>query len=202
MNIFQEIRKAIEQSGHHTIAATVISADPEMMTVNVKLEGEDVIREKIPIRIFNDEGGLGIGFIPKVESEVLVAFVNGAENRPQVIKVQEWEWMIARKGAGDTLVEFVIDNENKISLRRGSDLEMTIDENTRVDLRKSSGFQFTIDADDKVSIGNVPTHKLALGDIWLEKFNSHIHPTPTGPSGPPMQPLIDNEVNSQIFEVE
>ncbi|OQX90790.1 MAG: hypothetical protein B6D58_09445, partial [candidate division Zixibacteria bacterium 4484_95] len=224
MDIFSELRKAIKQSGRHVVAAKVVATDPVLMTADVIFESEKVIREAVPLRIFSDDdNGLGVAWIPKVNSEVLVTFIDGAESRPQIIKVQQWEYIIARKGAGDSLLEFVIDNENKVSLKRGEDLQFTIDGNTQldfkkgpidnpileitidpneqVDLRKKSGFQFTIDSQDKVFIGNAPSHKLAWGDIWLQKFNTHTHPTPTGPSGPPFEQLQDIDVNSQIFKV-
>ena len=185
MDFFSEIKKAIAQSGKHPVAGEVTAVDEERLTAAVRFEGERVVRGDIPLRIFADaDGGLGACWIPKVGSEVLVAFIDGAENRPQVVKVQQWEQLVIRKGAADN-----------------PEFELTINSDNRVDLRKASGFQFTIDADDKVAIGNAPSHKLAWGDQWLLKFNAHTHPTPTGPSGPPMQPLVDEEVNSQTFEV-
>jgi hypothetical protein len=186
MSIFDEIKKAIENNGRHVVAAKVVATDPALLTADVIFEGEQVTREKVPIRIFtDDDGGLGVGWIPKVGSDVLVAFIDGVENRPQIIKVQQWDQLIIKKGAAGN-----------------QDIEITIDSDNKIDLRKASGFQFTIDAQEKVSIGNTPSHKLGWGDAWLQKFNAHTHPTPTGPSGPPMQPLADAEVNSQIFTVE
>jgi len=182
MGAFDKLRRAVDSSGRHFVAATVESTDASLMTADVIFEGEQAIREKIPLRIFNDEGGLGVAFIPKLQSEVLVGFIGGAEDRPQIIKIQEWDKLIIRKETPW--------------------MEITIDSDNKVDLRKDSGFQFTIDAEDKVTIGNLPAHKIAWGDAWLLKFNAHTHPTPTGPSGPPFEQLIDTDVNSQIFTVE
>jgi len=184
MSGFDKLRKAIKSSGKHLIVATAISTDSALLTADVVFEGEQITREKIPLRIFSDESGLGVAFIPKLQSEVLIGFVNGAEDRPQVLKVQEWDKLIIRKETPG--LEIIIDSDNK------------------VDFIKESGFQFTIDSDDKVTIGNADRveHKIAWGDVWLQKFNAHTHPTPTGPSGPPFEQLIDTDVNSQIFTVE
>lgn len=185
MSVFSDLRKAIEHSGRHVIAAKVTATDSALMTADVTFEGEQVIREAVPLRIFNDEGGLGVAFIPKIGSEVLIGFIDGAEARPQILKVQEWDSLIVRKGPANNPA-----------------LEITVSSDNQIDLRKDSGFQFTIDTEDKVSIGNAPSHSLGWGDAWLQEFNNHIHPTPTGPSGKPVIQLSPEQVNSQIFEVE
>jgi hypothetical protein len=185
VDVFAELRRAIEFKGKPLAIARVVATDAGSMTADIIIEGERVVRAKAALRIFNDADNLGVALIPAIDSEVLIGFVDGQEARPQVLKVQHWDRLIMRKGPADNPL-----------------MEITIDSANKVDLRKASGFQFTIDSEDKVAIGNAPSHKLAWGDKWLEKFNMHTHPTPTGPSGLPMQPLIDTEVNSQIFTVE
>lgn len=153
MNTFSELRKVIKQSGRHIVAASVVATDPVLMTADVIFEGEKVIREAVPLRIFSDDDtGLGVAWIPKVDSEVLVAFIDGAENRPQIIKVQQWQYIIARKGGGDSFLEFVIDNENKISLLRGRDFQITVEQNTRVNLKNGSIYELNLAEDGKLTI--------------------------------------------------
>lgn len=127
LSTISDIKKAIAQSGKHLVAAIVTATDPIHLTADVTFEGEQVIHEEIPIRIFNDEdGALGVGWIPKVGSGVAIGFIDGEENRPQIIKVQQWDYFIARKGAGDSLFELIVDNENNVSLKHGSVYDLSI----------------------------------------------------------------------------
>lgn len=153
MSAFNDIKKAVDLAGRHIAAAKVVATDPVHLTADVIIESKQVVNEKVPIRIFtDDDGGLGVGWIPKVGSEVLIAFIDGAEDRPQIIKVQRWDYMIARKGDGISLLEFVVDNENNISLRRGNDFQVTIDQETRVNISNGSVYELDLDENGKLTI--------------------------------------------------
>jgi hypothetical protein len=177
---FEDLREAIRLRGKHPVVAKVEAVSVGLLTVDVILEQETVVRKGIPLRIFNDEGGFGFAVVPKLQSEVLIGFVGGEERRPQVIKVQEWDYWVLRRGG----MEIVITPDNAVSLKR------------------ESGFEFTITADDTFLMGNGPAHTLLQADRFLPLYNQHIHNTPNGPSSPPVHQIQDPECVSEIFTVE
>jgi hypothetical protein len=180
MDALMKLRETLANSGKQVVIATVKSADTARLTCNVVFDGEKIVRENIPLRIYNDDGALGFAVVPRVGSEVLVVFVRGKEGQPRIIGVQEWDQIIIRKPR----FEIVINSEDEVLLK------------------KKSGFVFTIDKEDKVSIGNMPAHTLIHGDRALPLFNSHIHLTPDGPSQPPLHQITPKEIFSEIFTVE
>jgi phage gp45-like len=151
-----DIKRAIAQSGKHPISAVVNATDPVHLTADVIFEGEQVIREDVPIRVFNDEdASLGVGWIPKVGSEVLIAFIDGEENRPQIIKVQQWDYLIARKGAGDSLFELIVDNENNVSLKHGSIYDLSILNNGQIAITTQTDIQVNCNNVKLSASGNI-----------------------------------------------
>ena len=152
MGAFDDIKKAVNLAGQHIAAAKVVATDPVHLTADVIIESKQVVNEAVPIRIFtDDDGGLGVGWVPKVGSEVLIAFIDGAEDRPQIIKVQQWDYMIARKGDGGSLFEFICDNENNVTLKRGTDFEITINQ-THVNLKNGSVYELDITEGGKLTM--------------------------------------------------
>jgi len=119
----KKLKKVITEEGGKTVVATVEAYDSQLLTCDVVFEGEDIIREKIPLRIFNDEDGLGVAFVPSVDSEVLVTFIGDNENQPQVIKVQKWDYTILKRSG----LEIIIDKENNISATTNGKLTVKAD---------------------------------------------------------------------------
>jgi uncharacterized protein involved in type VI secretion and phage assembly len=54
----------------------------------------------------------------------------------------------------------------------------------------------TLDA-STISLGSAAAHPVLLGDMFVTMFNTHVHPTAVGPSGPPTPPLVPTAVLSQ-----
>lgn len=175
-----QLRDALENSGKHAAVATVEAIDAAVLTCDVILEGEEITRENVPLRIFNDDGGFGMAFVPRIGSDVLITFIDGVETRPQVVKVQEWDWLVLRRGE----LEIVISPDNAISIQKGS------------------GFEFTLTAEDTFLMGNSPTHSIIHGDKFLPLHNYHRHATPNGISSWPIYQVQDEDCISDIFIVE
>ena len=151
-DVFKRLKNALDQAGKHPVAATVVSVDSLKMTADVRIEGEEVIREAVPLRIFTDDDNLGAVIVPRVDSEVIIAYLDGNEDRPQIIKVQQWEFIIARRGDGDTFLEFVVDSENKVSLKLGNEFEALIEQNAYLKVKNGSKYELDMAADGKISI--------------------------------------------------
>ena len=160
MGSISDIKRAISQSGKHLVAAKVTATDPVHLTADVIFEGEEIVRTEIPIRIFNDDDGtLGVGWVPKIDSDILIGFIDGEETRPQIIKVQQWDYLIARKGDGDSLFELIVDNENNVSLKHGSVYDLSLLNNgqititTQTDLRVNCN-NVKLSASGNIDIGD------------------------------------------------
>ena len=180
MSAIRELLDSMNKAGKHAVIGTVKAADAEALTCDVVFAGRDIIVEKIPLRIFNDDEGFGTALVPAIGSEALVGFVDGKENQPQVLKVQQWDWWIMRRG----------------------ELKVMISPDNAFTFKRENGFEFTMTAGGKFLMGNAPAHKLIHGDTFLPKFNAHYHLAPDGPTTPPVVPIQVDEVCSHIFEVE
>jgi type VI secretion system (T6SS) baseplate-like injector VgrG len=53
-----------------------------------------------------------------------------------------------------------------------------------------------------VSLGGQALMKAVLGDLMVQAFNAHVHPTAMGPTGPPVPPMIPNAVLSNSVKVQ
>jgi hypothetical protein len=165
---FHKLREAIRQSGKQAVVAKVIATDPGLLTADVTIEGESIVRERIPLRIFNDSGGLGMAFVPKVGSQVIVGFIDGSESRPGVIKVQEWDIYIMRKGPADMpAFELVVDSNNQIFLRRGENFRLAVERDDRISLESGSTYNLEIAANGKLTFKTV-------ADVLVECVNAKV----------------------------
>ncbi len=154
MDVFKDMKRAIDLAGKHPVSAKVMAIDSLKMTVDVQIEGEEVVREAVPLRIFKDEDALGAVIVPRVDSEVMVAFLDGDEARPQVVKVQQWEYILARRGSGQTNFEFVVDSENKVSLKLGDEFEVLIEQNAHTKVKNGSKYEVDLAANGKITINS------------------------------------------------
>lgn len=109
------LREIIAGGNKRDAIGTVKAIDADAMTCDVILEGQDIVREGLPLRIFNDDGGFGVAFVPRIDSEVIVSFVDGQVSRPQVTKVQEWDYFIMRRGG----LEIMVTPDNAIKITKG-----------------------------------------------------------------------------------
>ena len=168
MTGFNELRKAISLAGKHPVSAKVTAINPVQMVATVIIEGETVEYEEVPLRIFTDEDNLGAVIVPKIGSEVLIVFIDGNGERPQIIKVQQWEYIIARRGTGNTYLEFIIDSENTVSLKLGNSFRALIEQNAHVKINNSSKYELDLAADGKLTM---TTEK----DIDVHCTNINVH---------------------------
>jgi phage gp45-like len=57
-----------------------------------------------------------------------------------------------------------------------------------------NGIRVLCKSDGTVAVGTNATDFVVLTTLLLAKFNAHTHPTGTGPSGPPTQPLVAADI--------
>lgn len=96
------------------------------------------------------------------------------------------------------------DREKKVSLTTSGGHKLQLDDMSKeVTLTTSSGHSITIDATGaltvkattvkvqatQVELGQVATQHVILGEMFMAYFNTHMHPTAWGPSGPPVVPM-------------
>ena len=84
---------------------------------------------------------------------------------------------LTNEANGGLLIKF--DKNGKISIDSGNDAILTIDKNTK---------EIEIDA-DTVKIGTNAAQSIVRGDAFRSLFNTHTHPTPSGPSQTPFQQM-------------
>ena len=173
----------------------VVRVDKAKLQADFEIEGEDHVYEGVSLRVFNTDDDSGLYVIPPVGTWAILLIDEIDENvkRVRVVKFQEWEELRLKKPDFDVY----INKDNKVYIEITGDVEFNVDGN----------IEGTVTGDCKLKVqGELHlrggTHKAAWGDVWLQKFNAHIHPTPTGPSGPPSQPLVDSEVNSQKVKLD
>ena len=91
-------------------------------------------------------------------------------------------------------------------LRTKAGHELTFDDDGEVLLLKNangkSQLRFEQDGSvvvtaEKIELGAGATEKLVLGDTFMQFFNTHVHPTGVGPSGPPTQPMSTSQLSSK-----
>jgi len=119
----RKLKEVISGKGAKAVVATVKAYDSQLLTCNAVFEGEDTVRKNIPLRIFNDDDGLGVAFVPSVESEVLIIFIGDNENQPQVVKGQKWDWAVIKRAN----LEIIINNENNVSVVTDGEIKVKSD---------------------------------------------------------------------------
>jgi len=74
--------------------------------------------------------------------------------------------------------------------------------NDEVRMEKQGGKQKVIVKSENIELGEGAVEKLVLGNKFLQLFNSHTHPTGVGPSGVPIQPMVDPQHLSQVSKTK
>lgn len=196
----EALKELLGEMPDQLFIATVESVDEITFSCNVVQEKEEIPIENVPLRVMRLNDELGFTVVPKVGTFVVVGLING---RPTILKVQEWDRIYLEKESGFWLEVDVADN---VTVRTEGDAEVTA---TNIYSITQSGHSIELLDNgvanikaDEVNIGGKKDHKAAWGDAWLPEFNKHIHPTPTGPSGPPNPSLVDTQVNSQKVTVD
>jgi uncharacterized protein involved in type VI secretion and phage assembly len=86
------------------------------------------------------------------------------------------------------------DNAKSITLETADGQSVVLDGSSgKVTISATS---VTLDA-STISLGSTASHAVLLGDLFVTMFNTHVHPTAVGPSGPPTPPLVGPAVLSQ-----
>jgi uncharacterized protein involved in type VI secretion and phage assembly len=150
-------------------------------------------------------GGYGSVFVPEKGDEVLVAFVHGdmrfpivlgglynGVDKPPAARTDGRDQKIIRTKAGH---EVLLDDgakEIRITTAEGGLVTVTADGSITLKAPK-----VTVEA-DSVDLGGGATQRAVLGDVLLNAFNAHIHPTPNGPSSAPTVPLPGGVLSSVV----
>lgn len=166
-------------------------------------------------------GGYGSVFVPEIDDEVLVAFVhgdmrfpiilgglyNGVDKPPTARKDGVDQKIIRTRHGHEVLFNDAADKAAvRIKSAAGHVVEMD-DQGKAIKITAAAGGSVTVTAEgditlkapkvtiesSKIDIGGGSTEPLVLGNALLQAFNSHTHPTPSGPSSPPV-PLLTRSV--------
>lgn len=100
---------------------------------------------------------------------------------------------------------FDTDYPNSFGLDDG-DFSFIHNRNTqKTTINHPSGAVITIDQDgkveilaDKIDLGDVVTDAIIKGDAFKQYFDTHVHPTAVGPSGPPNAPMPPSTLSTDV----
>lgn len=150
-------------------------------------------------------GGYGSVFVPEKDDEVLVAFVHGdmrfpivlgglynGVDKPPTARTDGRDQKMIRTKAGH---EVLLDDgakEIRITTAEGGNVTVTATGEIKLVAKK-----VTIEA-DSIDLGGGATQKAVLGDALKAAFDTHIHPTPQGPSSVPTVPLPGGVLSSKV----
>ena len=187
------------------IIGKIVSVDESNMSCRIQPDKDNIpILENVPLRVFNLQDDLGFIIIPEIDSPCLVGFIEGKTELPTLFSVQHWQKILINS-TGQTF-SLALYKDGKIELKTKNDaiLDITGDVNFKVDgdVVGEVSSKMLLKVADTIQLGQQGAHKAGWGDQWLAMFNAHIHPTPTGPSGPPNPPLQDQAVNSQQVKLD
>jgi uncharacterized protein involved in type VI secretion and phage assembly len=159
-------------------------------------------------------GGYGSVFVPEIDDEVLVAFVhgdmrfpiimgglyNGVDKPPTARKDGVDQKIIRTRHGHEVLFDDASDKAAvRIKSAAGHVVEMD-DQGKAIKITAAAGGSVTVTAEgditlkapkvtiesSNIDIGGGSSEPLVLGNALVQAFNSHTHPTPAGPSGPPV----------------
>jgi hypothetical protein len=143
--------------------------------VRIKLLPELVETNWLRVYFFNAGDNYMTGALPEVESEVVVMFIEGMPEGAFVL-------------AGG----FVQNGDNPAPLTDDLDLNIMDKNGNRVRMDANG---VTIDS-PHIFLGADAAERLIKGDAFKAFFNAHTVATPFGPSGPPIQPMLDTHLSS------
>ncbi|MBN2381173.1 hypothetical protein JXM67_15345 [candidate division WOR-3 bacterium] len=151
--------------------------------VKPEKESEAVLQYvPMPMRVLNAPDDLGVIFVPKVDTEVIVSWIDG---RPTMLACKEWDRMILKKG------------ENLwIEIAKNDDILVQTNGQVNVKVGKSVTEEITLSKHVKcplIKLGQIAPHPVVMGDILVTWLSTHTHilspvATPAGfVTSPPMQ---------------
>ncbi len=173
------------------ITGTVVEVDETNYSCKVKPHKDYIPElENVPLRVFNLDDDFGIIIIPEDNSDCLVGFIEGLSEFPTILQVQKWKKIIIKR---ENVFKTIIDQDGNTSLDTQGNVDLKVQGNVEGEIQGN----LLLKVHGTIQLGPQGQHKAAWGDAWLQAFNTHVHPTPNGPSGPPNPPLQDPQVNSQ-----
>jgi hypothetical protein len=127
------------------------------------------------------------------------AILFDTEAQPGLLKI-----MYTRKKGlvfqlGDASIQLDTQNGGTSKEKLRIVIKMNEDE---IRMEKSGGKQKVIVNSKNIELGEGAAEKLVLGNTFLQFFNAHTHPTGVGPSGVPVQPMVDAQHLSQISKTK
>jgi uncharacterized protein involved in type VI secretion and phage assembly len=148
-------------------------------------------------RIVSFMGGpeRGAVFRPEVDDEVLVVFEHGDMRKPYVLGAL-WN------GSDAMPSERADDADNNIRLIKSRSGHLILLDDTggeeKITIQDKNGNIVQLDAEgvtiksSAIKIGSAGASEgLVLGDAMLDLFNRHTHPTGVGPTGPPVEQMLN-----------
>ena len=178
------------------ISGTVVEVDENTYSCKVKPHKDHIPElENVALRVFNLEDDLGVIIVPEENTDCLIGFIEGVFELPTILQVQRWKKIIIKR---ENVFEMVIDQDGNTSLDTQGDVDMKVQGNVEGIVQ---GFML-LKVEGIIQLGPQGQHKAMWGDVMLPKHNAHTHPTPNGPSGPPVYQIQDPEVNSQKVKLD
>ncbi|MBD3285813.1 hypothetical protein GF359_05065 [candidate division WOR-3 bacterium] len=149
----------------------------------------------MPMRVINAPDDLGVIFVPKVDTEVIVSWIDG---RPTMLASREWDRMILKKG------------ENLwIEIAKNDDIFVQTRGQVDVKVGKSVTEEITLSKHVKcplIKLGQMAPHPVVMGDMLVTWLSTHTHTlvpvlTPAGfVTSPPLQnPALPGVLSKVTF---
>lgn len=127
------------------------------------------------------------------------ALIYDSEAQPGILKIGYTRKNGLQFQLGDATIQLDTQNAGTDKEKLRIKIKMNDDE---IRMEKSGGKQKVIVKSNNIELGEEAVEKLILGNKFLQLFNSHTHPTGVGPSGVPIQPMIDAQHLSQVSKTK
>jgi hypothetical protein len=127
------------------------------------------------------------------------ALVYDSEAEPGILKIGYTRKNGLLFQLGDATIQIDTQNAGKDKEKLRIKLKMNDDE---IRMEKNGGKQKVIIKSENIELGEKAMEKIILGDKFMKLFNSHTHPTGVGPSGIPIQKMVENEHLSNVSKTK
>ncbi len=193
MNL-EDLLRDMTPGSEELFLARVVAVDESDLTCQVLPEFANETLKDVSLRVVNLPDTFGLYIIPMVGTLAAVGRIRG---RHLLLGVQRLEKLILEEEG----IRVVLHRTGEIHVDADSDIQVNITGNATIsadgDVSLSASGQVTVQA-PTVQIGPSGQYAALLGEIVKQYLDTHTHPTPTGPSGPPTAPLPDGALSDRV----
>ncbi len=154
--------------------------------VDPEKESESLLQNvPVAMRVLNTDDDIGVIFVPKVDTTVLIEWVDG---RPTITACQEWTRMILKKGDNFWL-EVKANDDIFVKTAGAVEIKVAKTVTEEIDIFKQVKSPL-------IKLGKTAPHPVIWGDSLVSWLSTHTH----GSSPPPLQaPALPALLSKVVF---